>query len=133
MAADSSGAFIELVEQLSNLGECGSGDFFGGECAEDEVLGGAIERSVEEVAGEQLLGLLLGEAGAVHVRTEALATLEQALFSHELHLFEDRGVADLLAAEGVVHLTHGGGAGGPEDIKDSQVGLRGGRDWKMVW
>ncbi len=128
MAADSSGAFLELVEQLSNLSELGSGDFFGGECAEDEVLGGTIERAVEEVAGEQLLGLLLGEAGAVHVRTEAFAALEQALLSHELHLFEDGGVADLLAADGVVDLTHSGGAGRPEDIKDGEFGLGGERD-----
>src|ERR1700730_15390917 len=128
MAADSSGAFLELVEQLSNLGELGSGDFFGGERPEDKVLGGAIERSVEEVAGEQPLGLLLGEASAVHVRTEALATLEQALFNHELHLFEDRCVADLFAAESVVDFTHGSGAGGPEDIKDGEFGLGGERD-----
>src|ERR1700712_4353438 len=125
MAADSSGAFLELVEQLSNLGELGSGGFFGGEGAGEEVFGGAIERSVEEVAGEQLLGLLLGEAGAVDVRTEALTAFEQALFRHELHLFEDGGVADLLAAEGIVDLTHSGGAGRPEDIEDGEFGLGG--------
>jgi hypothetical protein len=133
MPADSLGVFLELVEQLSNLGKLGRGDFFGGECAEDEVLGGAVECAVEEIAGEQLLRVLPGEAGAVDMGAEALAAFEQALFSHDLHLFEDGGVADLLAAEGVVDLAHGSGAGGPEDIKDGEFGLSGERDCRVGW
>jgi len=123
----SSGAFLELVEHVPDGGEFGGGDFFGGEGAEDEVGGGAVEGALEEVAGELLLGMFAGKGGCVDMGTEALAAFEQAFLGHDLHLLEDGGVAGLLGREGFVDLADSGGAGGPEDAEDSELCF--GREW----
>jgi hypothetical protein len=46
-----------------------------GECAADEVPGGAVRSALEEVAGSLPLGQLPGEARSVDVGAEALAGL----------------------------------------------------------
>ena len=48
---------------VADLVEFGCGGFFRGECAEDEVFGGAVEGAVEEISGELLLGLLFCSLG----------------------------------------------------------------------
>src|SRR5262249_18462606 len=61
-----------------------------------------------------------------YVRTEALATHDEAFFVHNLHLLERGGVGAAFS-ERSVNFTHRGGAEAPEGRQDVQFSTRGKR------
>src|SRR5271157_3160212 len=89
--------------------------------AHHQASGRTAESPFQQVARDLPLRLLLGDAGLVDLRSEALAANEQALFRHQLHLLQGGGVAVALA-ELVVDFPHGGRSQPPEDGKNVEFG-----------
>src|ERR1700691_5065150 len=86
-----------------------------------QASGGTAEDPFQEVARDLSLRLLLRDAGLVNMGSETLAANEQALFRHQLHRLQRRGVAVVLA-ETVVNFPYSRHPQPPEDRKNVELG-----------
>src|ERR1019366_6462475 len=109
----SSRPLLKLVQHLPNLLQL----------RRRHLLRRAVERALDQVARQPLLGLSLCHPWSIDVRPELFAALQQAFFRHHLHLLQHGGVAGRLAA-GLVNVADGAGAARPEDVQDLQLSLR---------
>ena len=115
-----------MVQDVADFAEFFGGDFFGGEGAQDEPSGGAVEGAVEQVADEEFLGFGLGLAGRVDVGLAAFIAGQVAFFVHDLHELEGGGVAGGAdAVQFLCDLADRAGAAIPKDAEDGQLGVGG--------
>src|ERR1019366_2623713 len=119
----SSRPLLKLVQHLPNLLQLRRRHLLRGKRAQNQVLRRAVERALDQVARQPLLGLSLCHPWSIDVRPELFAALQQAFFRHHLHLLQHGGVAGRLAA-GLVNVADGAGAARPEDVQDLQLSLR---------
>jgi len=97
-----------------------------GEGMEHKLAGRTIKYTIERVRCKLALGFLGGEASLVDMGALLLVATDEALGGHDLHQFQDGGVAQFpFCGECVVNVADGGGAAVPEDVQDIEFGCGG--------
>src|SRR5215471_1395602 len=116
-------ASFELVQERANPLDFLRRGLLARERPQDQTGGRSSKRPIEEVADEPLLGLVLGQAGAVHMRALRLVTSDQTLLRHDLEELQDRRIADAPRLELLVDLAHGRGPPSPENAQDLELSV----------
>src|SRR5580704_7084608 len=82
-----------------------------------QASGGTAEDPFQEVARDLSLRLFFRDADLVNMRSKTFAAKEQALFRHQLHRLQRRGVAVILV-EIVVNFSYSRHSQAPENSED---------------
>src|SRR4051794_1147384 len=108
-------------DQPADLREFLRGRPLGRERLEDELRRGSAEGTVDQVADQLTLGLLLGQLRLVDMGSIADIAADKPLVGHDLEHLERGGIRGwALARERLVHLADGACAALPEDPQDGE-------------
>src|SRR5580658_4828250 len=111
-----------LLEDFADFGELLRSGPFGGESLQQEATGGAFKGAIDQVRDQRLLDLLTRDASLIYVRVGGLIADHQALLDHDLHEFENRGVAGPLGLfKDLLNFPYGAGAALPEDAENGEL------------
>ena len=112
-----------FIEQAAKLFDFFPGAALRRKGMKHQFAGGPVEDALQHVRGELALGLFGGLLRFIDVRALVFVTPHQSFGGHNLHEFQNGGVAEsLLFVEGVVDFADGGRPAIPEHLKDLQLG-----------
>src|SRR5262245_56181729 len=127
--------FRKCVQHRADFREFFFCSRLGRKSSHHEASGRPVEGALQQVGSNLALGLLIRNTSFINMCTVALGSDQQALFGHQLHLFERGGIAAVLG-ESVVELAGGGRSEAPkdgEDIDFSGGGQRQRRSFGHLW
>src|SRR3954468_22450202 len=111
-------------DQLPYLAELLLGRPPGGQRLHHELRSGAAKCSIEQVADELALRLLLSEPRLIDVGSFAVVAPDEPLLRHDLQHLQCGGIRRrAIAGQLLVHLTNGAGAVRPEDAQDCEFSV----------
>ena len=90
-----------------------------------KLAGGAFKDAFERVRGKLAFSFLGGKAGFVNMGALLFITAYQALDGHDLHEFQDGGVAEIpFFGKRGVDIADGGRAAVPKNVENIEFGGR---------
>jgi len=115
-----------VVEKPAKFGDFLFGAAMAGEGMQHKLAGGAFKDAFERIGGKLAFRLLGGKAGRINVGALLHIAADEAFDGHNLHEFEDGGVAEVLSfGKRGVHIAYGGRAAVPEDVENIEFGSGG--------
>src|SRR5208282_982681 len=115
-----------FVEKAAKFGDFLFRAAMAGKGVQHKLAGGAIEDALEGIRGKLAFCLFGREAGFVNVGALFFIAADQALGSHDLHQFQDGGVAELsFFGKSIVHIAHGGRSAIPKHVENIEFGSGG--------